>query len=208
MSDETQAKPEDDAETPDEDAAAPGEPEDGAEDAAEDGAEDETEDGAEDGAPQSPVGKLVAKLKAHLKLILIVVGALVVVGGGAAGIYFSGIFHVEKPHEATLMLPAPPINHEMTRITVDLKPSPKHARPFIRLTMRAELQGESARDAFIANETKIMDAIHAHLRDTTIEQLEGHQGTETLREDITIIINRVIAPEIAITVLYKDILIR
>lgn len=197
MSDDATEKPGEETEAPAEDASVEGEGEDAS-----------AEDGAEAEAAKGLVGKLKAQLKAKLKLILIIVGALVVLGGGGAGLYLSGIFHIDKPHEAVVMLPDPPVDHEIARITVDLKPSPKHARPFIRLTMTAELQGESAREAFIANETKIMDAIHTHLRNTTIEQLQGNQGTETLREDITTIINRVIAPEVAITVLYKDILIR
>lgn len=142
------------------------------------------------------------------KLILIIALALFAVGGGGAGLYFSGIFHPENPSEVTVMLPEPPVFHEMTRITVDLKPSAQRQRPFIRLLMQAELQGETARAAFLANEPKIMDAIQSHLRDTTADELQGENGTEALRNDITTIINRIIKPEIAIAVLYKEILIR
>jgi len=190
-------------------------PKDDAEEAQEAG-EDAT--GAEGGeadekeAPQGLKAKLVAKLPKKLvdnkKLSIIVAAVLVAVIGGGAGIYFSGIFHVAKTNEITLKLPDPLVYHEVPRITVDLKPSPRHARPFIRMTIQAELQGKSAKAAFIANETKIMDAIPAHLRDTTVEDLTGEVGTESLREDLTIIINRIIAPKLAITVLYKDILIR
>ena len=171
------------------------------------GTEEAAEDGEED-APQGLKAKLVEKFTANKKLIISVVGVLVALIGIGSGVYFSGFFHVEKSHEITLSLPDPLVYHEIPRITVDLKPSPKHARPFIRMTLQAELQGQSAVAAFIANETKIMDAMHAHLRDTTVEDLTGEVGTETLREDLTSIINRIIAPEIAVTVLYKDILIR
>lgn len=177
------------------------------------GTEESTEEGAEDGdgedeAPPGLKAKLVEKFAANKKLIITVAGVLVAVMGIGSGIYFSGFFHVEKSHEITLSLPDPLVYHEMPRVTVDLKPSPKHARPFIRMSIQAELQGQSAVTAFIANQTKIMDAMHAHLRDTTVEDLRGEVGTETLREDLTSIINRIIAPEIAVTILYKDILIR
>lgn len=174
-------------------------------DATENPAEDE--DATAEEAPQAPQG-LKEKLLAKKKLILIALGALVIVGAGGAGIYFSGIFHTQKPHEVQVMLPDPPVNHDMQKIQVDLKPSDGHARPFIRVSFTAELQGETARAAFIANETKIMDAVQSHLRNTTVDELTGELGTETLRDDITTIINRIITPEVAITVLYKDIIIR
>lgn len=188
MSDDTQAKPDADAEAADEAVEA-------------------TDETAEEGVDEAPQG-FKAKLLAKKKLIMIAGAALLVVGGGGAGLYVSGVLHPVKPHEVQVMLPAPPVFHEVPRIMVDMKPSPKHARPFIRLTVQAELQGESARAAFIDNEIKIMDAIQSHLRDTTVEDLEGEQGTERLREDFKTIINRIIAPEVAIGILYKDILIR
>jgi len=196
MSEGDDAKPEDDAE-----AETP--PEEAGEEAGED-----SDAVADEEAPQGLKAKLVAKLAGQIKPIIIAAVVIVVVAGGGAGVYFSGIFHTETPHEVTVNLPDPPVYHEIPRITVDLKPSPKHARPFIRLTLQAELQGETARAAFIANETRILDAMQSDLRNTTVEDLEGEQGTERLREDFTLIINRIIAPEVAITVLYKDILIR
>jgi flagellar FliL protein len=154
-------------------------------------------------APKGHKGKLAGKMK----FIIIGFVALVMIGGGA-GVYFSGILHVEKTHETTVMLPGPPVYYELPRITVDLKPTEKRARPFIRLVMQVELQGESAKLAFVANEVKIMDTIQAQLRTITPDELSGEQGTERLREDFLTIINRVIDPEIAITVLYKEIFIR
>lgn len=154
-------------------------------------------------APKGLKGKLAGKMK----YIIIGLVALVLIGG-SAGVYFSGILHVEKAHETTVMLPGPPVYYELPRITVDLKPTEKRARPFIRLIMQVELQGESAKLAFVANEVKIMDTIQAQLRTITPDELSGEQGTQRLREDFLTIINRVIEPEIAITVLYKEILIR
>lgn len=154
-------------------------------------------------APEAPKGKLAGKMK----FIIIGVVVLVLLGGGA-GVYFSGILHVEKSYETTVMLPGPPVYYELPRITVDLKPTEKRARPFIRLGMQVELQGESAKLAFQENEVKIMDSIQSHLRSITPDELSGEEGTQRLREDILIIINRIIEPELAITVLYKEIFIR
>lgn len=163
-------------------------------------AEDEIEGEA------APKG-LKAKLAGKMKFILAGVGMVILLGAGA-GLYFSGIFHTEKPHEVTVNLPDPPVFHDIARITVDLQPSPGRAKPFIRLSMQAELQGESARAVFIEKEPKIMDTLQTHLRTVTVEDLHGQEGTERLREDLTQIINRIIAPEVCIAVLYKEILVR
>ena len=166
---------------------------------------EESEGGEEDGGEdEKPKGKFDGKLK----YIIIGVAALVLLGGGGAGLYFAGVFGGEKPHETQVALPGPPVYYEMQRITVDLKPSDRRMRPFIRVGLQAELQGESAKAAFVENEVKIMDLLQAHLRTVTAEELSGQEGTERLRADITTIINRVITPERAITVLYKDIMVR
>lgn len=163
------------------------------------------EDG-EDAAEEAPSG-LKAKL-AKFKWIIVGVVLVLIFGGGGAGLYFSGFFTVNKPHEASFSLPGQPVLYEMPRITVDLTPSPGRARPFIRLLMQAELQGESGKTAFVDNETKILDAIQSHLRTVTVPELQGKEGTETLRADILGIVNRTIKPERAITIFYKEILIR
>jgi len=170
-----------------------------------DNAKPEEENGGEEAeaAAEAQLGKFTGKLK----FVLIGVAVLLLAGGGA-GLYFSGILFHEKPHEVTVDLPGPPVYQDIQRITVDLKPSPGHARPLIRLSLQAELEGESAQQAFLASETRIMDAMQSHLRDLTVEELAGEQGTARLREDLTIIINRIIAPERAVSVLYKEILIR
>ena len=165
---------------------------------------DETPENADQAeTPAPPKSKLAAMMK------WIVLGAGVTVFGAiGAALYFSGVLFPSKPHELTMELPGPPVYYEMQRMTVDLKPSETRARPFIRVTLQIELQGDSAKQAFIDSETRILDAMQAHLRDLTAEELEGEHGTERLREDFTTITNRIIAPERAITVLYKEILIR
>lgn len=194
MSDD--AKPAEDEKAPEEEAAKDGEEsEEG--DASEEGGEDEEE------APSGLKAKLAGKM-----MYIIISVVVLILGGGGAGLYFAGVFTKEKLHETTVMLPGPPVYYEMQKITVDLKPSAKRARPFIRLVMQVELQGESAKAAFIEHEAKVLDGMQAHLRTVQPEELSGKQGTERLREDFVLIINRVIKPERAITIFYKEILVR
>lgn len=169
--------------------------------------EDVAEDGADgEDAEQAPSG-LKGKL-AKFKWVLVGLVVVLIFGGGGAGLYLTGFFTVHKPHEVTLALPDQAVFYEVPRMTVDLSPSQGHARPFIRLVLQVELQGESAKTAFIDREVKILDLIQSHLRTVTVQELQGSEGTENLRKDLVTIVNRIIKPERAIAVLYKEILIR
>lgn len=161
------------------------------------------------GEADDDAGGGAAKKRGKLKWIIIAAVTVLVLGGGGAGLHFSGLLsHLFGGSETVVELPSEPVFHDIARLTVDLKPSEAHPKPFIRLLMQAELQGESAKLAFAANETRILDGMQSHLRTLTVEDLEGGQGTERLRDDLTTIINRIIEPEVAIGVLYKEILIR
>jgi len=164
----------------------------------------EVPEGTESGdSSETPKGKLAGKMK-----YIIAAAVVLVLGGIGGGLYFFGVFHVEKPHETTLTLPGQPVLYELPSITANLLPSDKHARPFIKLTLQIELQGETAKQAFIANEARIKDLMQTHLRGVHYEDLSGTDGAERLREDFVIIINRIIQPERAITVFYNEIVMR
>lgn len=147
------------------------------------------------------------KLAAH-KVMIFSGLFLLIVAGSVAGLYFTGMLTAKKPHEISLALPEEAVFHEIPKITVDLKPSPKHPRPFIRLVMQVELEGEAAKTAFVERETRILDAMQTHLRTLTVQELQDTDGTQRLRTDLLMVINNVIRPEYAITVYYKEIMIR
>jgi len=202
-----------DAKTKDGDAETPegspqnGDESDNADNGDEAGGEGGGEAGDEGGGEGGPASGLKARLAGKGKIIAITTLALVLIGGGA-GAYFSAMFTAPKLYEATIELPGPPVYYELPRITVDIKPSPRRARPFIRLTVQVQLEGEPAKTALEEKQVEVMDALQSHLRATTAPELSDRDGTERLRADFVDIINRVIAPQRALTVLYKDILVR
>lgn len=170
--------------------------------------EDEVEDGdGEKKAEDEKKPGLKDKLAAN-KVLVIAVSFLVIIAGAVAGLYFTGMLTAKKPHQISMALPGESVYHEIPKITVDLKPSPQHARPFIRLVMQVQLQDETAKTAFVERQTKILDAIQSHLRSLTVQELEGEYGTELLRTNLVLVINNIIKPELAMTVLYKEFMIR
>jgi len=172
----------------------------------EDEKEDEKEKEEDEKKENEPSG-LMAKLARH-KILLIFVALIVLISGVVAGLYFTGMLTAKKSYEISMALPGETVFQVVPKITVDLKPSPKHARPFIRLIVQVQLQGKPAKVAFIERETRILDAIQSHLRTLTVGELQDQSGTELLRTDLTSIINNIIRPERAITVYYKEIMIR
>lgn len=181
-----------------------------------DGALDESSAlGIEDGDGDMDPGKFagpVAILRKQLKFILAGLGAIVVIGG-SAGIYYSGFGKVivnsfSATPRAELELPELSRFHDMAVITVDLKPSAKRKRPFIRLVMTVEVYGEAGEARLVSEEAKILDAVQTFLRDRTVEELSGQEGTKKLREDLLEVVNHAMIPEKAITVLFKEILVR
>lgn len=154
----------------------------------------------------------IAIIRQKLKLILMALGVIAVIGGGV-GIYFSGLGHtisdsLSGTPIAKLELPEPSIFHDMPIITVDLKPSTKRKRAFIRFAMTVEVYGESGRSKLIAEEALILNSVQEFLRDQTFEDLSGKAGSIKLREGMIDAINKSIAPEKVITVLFKEILVR
>ena len=183
-------------------------PEDAPKEEAE-GAEGEDGEGIE--ADELPAGPL-AILRKKLKLILMVLGAVAVIGGGV-GIYFSGLGgtisdSLSGTPKAKMELPEPSLFYDMAVITVDLKPSKKRSRAFIRFAMTVEVYGESGRDKLISEEAKILDSVQEFLREQTPEDLAGKEGSIKLRQGMIDAINKSIAPEKVITVLFKEILVR
>ena len=195
MSDEKNKKPKPENESP--------------EDAPKEGAEGADGEGIE--ADELPTGP-VAILRKKLKLILMVLGAVAVIGGGV-GIYFSGLGgtisdSLSGTPKAKMELPEPSLFYDMAVITVDLKPSKKRSRAFIRFAMTVEVYGESGRDKLISEEAKILNSVQEFLRDQTPEDLAGKEGSIKLRQGMIDAINKSIAPEKIITVLFKEILVR
>ncbi|MDH3335452.1 MAG: flagellar basal body-associated FliL family protein [Rhodospirillaceae bacterium] len=161
--------------------------------------------------PEQQTGP-IAMLRQKLKFILAGVGIFVLVGVGV-GVYFSGLGKVISDSfsgtpRAELDLPELSRFHDMPVITVDLKPSAKRARPFIRLVMTVEVYGEAGELKLAEEEAKILDAVQTFLRDRTVEELSGQEGTKKLRKDLLEVVNHAMIPEKAITVLFKEILVR
>ena len=174
--------------------------------------EGENAEGVEGAEIDAPATGPIAIIRQKLKLILIGLGVVAAIGGGV-GIYFSGLGgtisdSLSGTPKAKMELPEPSLFHDMAVMTVDLKPSKKRKRAFIRFAMTVEVYGESGRNKIISEEAKILNSVQEFLREQTPESLAGKEGSIKLRQGMIEAINKSIAPEKVITVLFKEILVR
>ena len=128
-----------------------------------------------------------------------ILAALLVIGTGALVV----LVDPAKP-ALSVALPAPAVYHELPQLLTDIRPG---RRPhYVKATVVVEI-GADAAAALSERETAVVDAIRALLRDYDRSDLVGEAGLRRLRADVLIVINRVLAPTRARSVLFRELLV-
>ncbi len=132
------------------------------------------------------------------------------IGGGGAGVYFSGILN-EPENVANSEEPAPPpvkmIFYALPEILTNLNGSGRNSSvPKARLTL--ELVEGADLDRLNQFQPRIIDILQVYLRELRIDDLRGSQGMIILREELLARINEVVTPVEVANVLFNDILIQ
>ncbi len=100
--------------------------------------------------------------------------------------------------------PAEPALYELPSLLTDLRPGRR--QHFISTTMVVEIDADAA-EILAERETKVIDALRSLLRDYDRTDLAGEHGASRFRADAVVVINRVLAPARAHTVLFKELLV-
>ena len=178
-------------------------------DPASDPASDPTaEPGADEGRsapPQAPDAppprpRRFARLRNRGGLIAVGVTTLLAVVAGAAAVSVDPSSRPATHVEA----PAAPAHYELPPLLTDLRPSRR--QHFISTTIVVELDADAA-DVLAQRETQVIDALRSLLRDYERTDLAGESGASRFRADAVVVINRVLAPARARTVLFKELLV-
>ena len=171
------------------------------------------EETKEEPAEEETEGKDAPEGKGGKKKLIIIAAALLLVLGGGAGAYFflfaghDGEHGEEKGSTtAVIELPEPPILHEMASMMSDLK-TDRCRSPFIKFKAVIEIS-PSYLPKFQEEETRILDGIQSFLRTQTRSQMVGRKGTDNLRAGILTSINRAIAPDKALNVLFRELVLQ
>ena len=177
--------------------------------------EDDSKEGAEgeEGAEGAEGGEAAPK-KSKKKLIIAVVAVLVLAGGGA-GAYFSGLLgkgEAKKEEAATIIGPdgkpiVKPIFYTLPDFLVNLNTQGK-ASSFLKATIVIEVAQQGDVPLIEANLPRISDAFSTYLRELRPSDLAGSAGIQRLREELVLRINKVVTPVKVNDVLFKDIVVQ
>ena len=148
----------------------------------------EKEEGAE-----APVGK---KKMSGKKLVLFIILPLLLLGGGAAAGYFLLFAHKEKPAAAEQAAPTnesedaaavddgkPPVYVDMDDMLVNLTGASGKAS-YLKLKLSLELTSPEDQEKVKAVMPRIVDQFLVYLRGLRVDDLQGSEGLQRLREEL------------------------
>lgn len=154
-----------------------------------------------------------AKKGGKKKLIMIIVGALFVLGiGGGAGAYFMGMFDSAVPMEnAEVMEPAAPKiaykYYDIPEMLINLQADSGQVR-YLKLLVSVEYEEGIDVATILGAQTQIEDLFQTYLRELTPTELQGSMGVFRLREELLKRINLIISPERINGILFKKIVVQ
>lgn len=148
--------------------------------------------------------------KSNLKLIIItVVGALILAGGG----FCASVFFVKKNDKvAELIEETPPkieeiVNVDFPEILVNLKGRDKKRR-FLKAKFLFELAKAEDKPEVEKLTPRITDAFQVYLRELRIEDVEGPAGLDRVREEMLHRLNKITHPIKVHNILFHQFLIQ
>ncbi len=148
------------------------------------------------------------------KLVLFIVLPILLLGGGAAGIYFSGLAdsllgienagadgeHAEAP-------PAPSVYHDLPEMLVNLNTGSRKSS-FLKMSVSLEMKDKSTIERLEEVMPRIIDNFQVYLRELRIEDLSGSACLERLRVELLLRVNAAIRPAVVTDVLFKEMLVQ
>src|SRR5262245_25569409 len=160
----------------------------------------EASDGAESTEGEQSKGRF------SLKMILIVAGAVAVIGGGGAGAYFMFFGHKEAKPEIAVV--KPPAFFDVPEVLVNLSNTTGDRTQYLKVKIVLELPDSTMQPQVQNTLPRVMDAFQTYLRELRPSDLEGSAGLYRLKEELTRRVNVAIAPGRINAVLFKEIVVQ
>jgi flagellar FliL protein len=159
--------------------------------------EEEAGEGGEDAAP---------KRKLPLKLMIMIAGGVVLLGGVGVGAYMM-LGHGHQV-EAAAPPPKPAIFVDMPEVLVNLNNSGSDRTQYLKVKVVLEVPDEKLTEEIKPIMPRIMDAFQTYLRELRPTDLDGSAGLYRLKEELTRRVNLAIAPNKVNAVLFKEIVVQ
>lgn len=180
-------------------------------------ADDQTEDKKE-GEDEGEGGE-EKKSGSNLLLIIIIVLLLLIIGAGAFLLFTQmgrdmiGIGQNQEGAAKVKVEELPPTDlsyFAVPELLVNLtKSNPKQkSAPFLRLSLKLELPDKESEKTMQAVLPRVIDQFQIYLRQLRVEDIEGSQGIQRLREELLKRVNEVSAPIEVRDVLFEVVLVQ
>ncbi len=146
------------------------------------------------------------------KIILFVIMAFVLLGGGGVAAYLNGMLEADDVHDepAKAEAPPPPVDtvfYDLPTMLTNL--AGERGRPrFLKFTVSLELEDPDDIPRLRRLEPRIIDLLQVHFRELLIDDLRDSRGIPILRHELLMRINTAIHPAEISSVLLKEILIQ
>jgi flagellar FliL protein len=151
------------------------------------------------------------------KTLFIIIGiVLVVLVGGIAGAWFTGMLdpvvamvtggegeHAGEGGEAD----GPVVFMDLPEITVNLNTGGRRAN-YLKIRVSLELQSQKDVPQVEMMMTRIMDTVTVYLRELRIDDLKGSAGMYRLREELLMRVSSAVSPARVNDVLFKEMLVQ
>jgi flagellar protein FliL len=144
--------------------------------------------------------------KGKLKLIIAIVGALAVLGGGAAT-YFMFFKHSGEEMHAEAP-PKPPVFVEVPEMMVNLVGAPGERVQYLKVKLMLEVREEKQVEAIKPSMPRVTDIFQTYLRELRPTDLNGSAGLFRLKEELTRRVNAALAPIPVNAVLFKEVVVQ
>lgn len=159
---------------------------------------------AEGGAAEADA---VPAPKSKFKLIVALVGALVVLGGGAAT-WFLFFRHSGEQAHAEAPPPKPPTFVEVPDMLVNLVGAPGERVQYLKVKVVLEVKEEKQAEAIKPTMPRVTDIFQTYLRELRPSDINGSAGLFRLKEELTRRVNAAVAPGQVNAVLFKEIVVQ
>ena len=170
--------------------------------------DDDEEDGEEDGEESSKKGG---------KKGLIIIGiVLLLVVGGTAAVYFTGMLdpllamvvgEEAEGEEGEGGLETDAVFYEVPEILVNLNTGSRKAT-FLKIRVSLEVEKQTDIERIERMMPRIIDNFQAYLRELRVEDLKGSAGMYRLREEMLVRVSAAVAPAKINDVLFKEMLVQ
>ena len=161
----------------------------------------DNEEGAVEGAEGLPAPKN------KLKLIIMVIGALAILGG-ATTTWFVFFRHAEEKHAEHAAPPKPPIFVDVPDMLVNLSGLPGERVQYLKVKIVLEVKEEKQLEAIKPALPRVTDIFQTYLRELRPVDLNGSAGLFRLKEELTRRVNVAVAPVPVSAVLFKEVVVQ